>query len=30
VIVNNIRRMRFFTGEMTQLELAEKAGVSGG
>jgi len=28
VIVNNIRRLRFFADEMTQLELAEKAGVS--
>ena len=28
VITNTIRRLRFFAGEMTQLELAEKAGVS--
>ncbi len=27
-ITNNIRKLRFFTGEMTQLDLAEKAGVS--
>lgn len=27
-IVNNIRRLRFFADEMTQLELAEKAGAS--
>lgn len=27
-IVNNIRKLRFFANEMTQLELAEKAGVS--
>lgn len=27
-ITNNIRRLRFFTNEMTQQELAEKAGVS--
>jgi len=27
-ITNNIRRLRFFASEMTQLELAEKAGVS--
>jgi putative transcriptional regulator len=27
-ISNNIRTLRFFAGEMTQLELAEKAGVS--
>ncbi|MBU0936068.1 MAG: helix-turn-helix transcriptional regulator [Spirochaetes bacterium] len=25
---NNIRKLRFFAGEMTQQELAEKAGVS--
>mgnify|MGYP001764734681 CR=1 FL=1 len=25
---NNIRRLRFFANEMTQQELAEKAGVS--
>jgi putative transcriptional regulator len=28
IITNNIRTLRFFAGEMTQLELAEKAGVS--
>ena len=28
LIVNHIRRLRFFADEMTQLELAEKAGVS--
>lgn len=27
-ITNNIRKLRFFADEMTQLELAEKAGVS--
>ncbi|MCL2332391.1 MAG: helix-turn-helix transcriptional regulator [Actinomycetia bacterium] len=27
-ITNNIRRLRFFASEMTQLELAEKAGAS--
>jgi putative transcriptional regulator len=27
-IKNNIRRLRFFAGEMTQLELSEKAGIS--
>ena len=27
-ITNNIRRLRFFADEMTQLELAEKAGAS--
>ena len=27
-ITNNIRRLRFFAGEMTQLELAEKARIS--
>jgi len=27
-VTNNIRRLRFFAGEMTQQELAEKAGVS--
>ena len=27
-ITNNLRRLRFFAGEMTQQELAEKAGVS--
>ena len=27
-IKNNIRRLRFFANEMTQLELAEKAGIS--
>ena len=26
IITNNIRRLRFFANEMTQLELAEKAG----
>ena len=25
---NNIRRLRFFADEMTQLDLAEKAGIS--
>lgn len=25
IITNNIRRLRFFANEMTQLELAEKA-----
>lgn len=25
---NNIRKLRFFNGEMTQQELAEKAGVT--
>jgi putative transcriptional regulator len=28
IITNNIRRLRFFAGEMTQLELAERAGAS--
>jgi len=27
-ITNNIRRLRFFANEMTQAELAEKAGAS--
>lgn len=27
-ISNNIRRLRFFAGEMTQQDLAEKVGVS--
>ncbi|WP_460051194.1 helix-turn-helix transcriptional regulator [Spirochaeta dissipatitropha] len=27
-ISNNIRRLRFFAGEMTQQQLAEKAGIS--
>ncbi len=27
-ITNNIRQLRFFAGEMTQQELAERAGVS--
>lgn len=27
-ITNHIRTLRFFANEMTQLELAEKAGVS--
>jgi putative transcriptional regulator len=27
-VTNNIRKLRFFAGEMTQQELAEKAGVS--
>ncbi len=27
-ISNNIRKLRFFAAEMTQAELAEKAGVS--
>ena len=27
-ITNNIRRLRFFANEMTQLELAERAGAS--
>ncbi len=27
-ITNNIRRLRFFASEMTQQELAERAGVS--
>lgn len=28
VITNAIRKLRFFAGEMTQQELAEKTGVS--
>ena len=28
IISNHIRRLRFFANEMTQQELAEKAGVS--
>jgi putative transcriptional regulator len=28
VITNNIRKLRFFANEMTQQELAEKAGAS--
>ena len=28
IITNNIRRLRFFANEMTQLELAGKAGAS--
>jgi putative transcriptional regulator len=28
IINNNIRRLRFFADEMTQLELAEKAEIS--
>ena len=28
VITNKIRQLRFFSGEMTQQALAEKAGVS--
>jgi len=27
-ISNNIRKLRFFNGEMTQQQLAEKAGVT--
>jgi putative transcriptional regulator len=27
-ITNNIRRLRFFANEMTQLELSEQAGIS--
>jgi len=27
-ITNNIRRLRFFAGEMTQQQLADRAGVS--
>ena len=27
-ITNNIRKLRFFAGEMTQQELADKAGAS--
>lgn len=28
LIKNNIRKLRFFANEMTQQELAEKAGIS--
>ena len=28
VITNNIRKLRFFKNEMTQMELAEQSGVS--
>ena len=28
VITNNIRKLRFFAGEMTQMELAERTGSS--
>ena len=28
VITNNIRKFRFFAGEMTQLELADRTGSS--
>jgi len=28
IITNNIRTLRFFAGEMTQLELAERIGAS--
>ena len=28
IITNKIRTLRFFANEMTQLELAEKAGIS--
>jgi putative transcriptional regulator len=28
LITNNIRKLRFFANEMTQQELAEKAGIS--
>jgi putative transcriptional regulator len=28
LITNNIRKLRFFNNEMTQQELAEKAGIS--
>ncbi len=28
IITNNIRKFRFFNNEMTQLVLAEKAGIS--
>ncbi|MFV0362431.1 MAG: helix-turn-helix transcriptional regulator [Suipraeoptans sp.] len=28
IITNNIRKLRFFANEMTQLELAEQAGAS--
>ena len=27
-ITNNVRRLRFFANEMTQQQLAEKAGIS--
>jgi putative transcriptional regulator len=27
-ITNNVRKLRFFANEMTQQELAEKAGIS--
>ncbi|MBC7777933.1 MAG: helix-turn-helix domain-containing protein, partial [Phycisphaerae bacterium] len=27
-VTNNLRKLRFFANEMTQLELAEKAGIS--
>lgn len=28
LIINNIRKLRFFAGEMTQQELADKTGVT--
>ena len=28
IITNNIRKLRFFANEMTQQELAERAGIS--
>ena len=28
IITNNIRKLRFFSNEMTQFELAEKVGIS--
>jgi putative transcriptional regulator len=28
IITNNIRKLRFFANEMTQLELAERTGAS--
>ena len=28
IITNNIRKLRFFANEMTQLELAERSGAS--
>ena len=28
IITNNIRKLRFFAGEMTQQELADKTGVT--
>ena len=28
VITNNIRKLRFFANEMTQMDLADRAGVS--